>query len=110
MGRPGIDKILMYRSEGWLRKKFIDEKLSVAAISGLSGVSSVTIYAYLSKYSLRVGKRKARGAGRPVPRPDAICCNADCRRPFKARKDQHLKYSRCPTCQIKAESIASSYF
>ena len=56
MGRPGADKILMYRSEDWLRKKFIDEKLSVAAISGLSGVSSVTIYAYLNKYELKNGK------------------------------------------------------
>lgn len=110
MGRPGTDKILMYRSEDWLRKKFMDEKLSVAAISGLFGVSSVTIYAYLNKYDLKVRKRKARGARRRILLPDAICCNADCRRPFKARKDQHLKYSRCPTCQIKAESIASSYF
>lgn len=35
---------------------------------------------------------------RKKPRVDAICWNSHCRRPFKARADQHPRYSLCPTC------------
>lgn len=106
-GRPSKALNFAYKEKRWLRKRYEKEKRSIQAIADICNVSSYTVHDYLKRHGI---KRRERSFRKDAKRYDAICCNGNCRRPFKARKDQDLKYSRCPLCQIKAESLAPSYF
>ena len=51
------DKMKLYTSEAWLRKRYLVDKKSPEQIAKECGASIETIYVYLAKFGLRKSKR-----------------------------------------------------
>ena len=51
------DKMKLYTSEAWLRKRYLVDKKNPEQIAKECGASIETIYVYLAKFSLRKSKR-----------------------------------------------------
>lgn len=47
----------LYKSESWLRKRFLIDKKTPQEIAKESGASLETIYVYLAKFGLRKSRR-----------------------------------------------------
>lgn len=47
----------LYKSESWLRKRYLVDKKTPQEIAKESGASLETIYAYLAKFGLRKSRR-----------------------------------------------------
>jgi len=48
-----VPKIRLYKSEAWLRRKYLHERLSETEIAALAGTSQVTINTWLKKFGLK---------------------------------------------------------
>lgn len=48
----------LYKSQSWLRKRYLVDKKTPQEIAKESGASLETIYVYLSKFNLRKSNRK----------------------------------------------------
>ena len=53
----GSDKMKLYTSETWLKKRYQVDKKSPEQIAKECGTSVETIYVYLAKFGLRKSKR-----------------------------------------------------
>jgi len=53
----GNDKMKLYTSEAWLKKRYQVDKKSPEQIAKECGTSVETIYVYLAKFGLRKSKR-----------------------------------------------------
>ena len=53
----GNDKMKLYTSEAWLKKRYQVDKKSPEQIAKECGTSVETIYVYLAKFKLRKSKR-----------------------------------------------------
>jgi hypothetical protein len=53
----GNDKMKLYTSEAWLKKRYQIDKKSPEQIAKECGASVETIYVYLAKFGLRKSKR-----------------------------------------------------
>jgi hypothetical protein len=53
----GSDKMKLYTSEAWLKKRYQVDKKSPEEIAKECGTSVETIYVYLAKFGLRKSKR-----------------------------------------------------
>ena len=51
------DKMKLYTSEAWLKKRYVVDKKSPEQIAKECGTSVETIYVYLAKFGLRKSKR-----------------------------------------------------
>ena len=47
----------LYKSEAWLRKRYLMDKKTPQEIAAESGASLETIYVYLAKFGLRKSRR-----------------------------------------------------
>ena len=43
----------LVKSEAWLRRKYLLDKLSAQEIAALSGISVITVYRYIERYGLK---------------------------------------------------------
>jgi predicted transcriptional regulator YheO len=48
----------LYQNEAWLKKRFIMDKRTPEQIAQECGVSTETVYVYLSKFNLKKSRRK----------------------------------------------------
>ena len=55
--QEGSDKMKLYTSEAWLKKRYQIDKKSPQEIAKECGASVETIYVYLAKFGLRKSKR-----------------------------------------------------
>ena len=94
-----------YRDPEWLRQAYLIEKRTMEDIANEFDVGISTIQKYIERFGIPTRKRgEQRKDGRTE---DAICIT--CHRPFKARPDQHPRWSRCDKCNEEISEYSGAY-